>query len=1634
MRLKKIGSFFVMLFAVLTLFACNDVNINLTINGIDGYEATINEEEKTISFQVGNDVANLKQEVILLPEEVLLSIYADEEKTSLIEGDLSLAYGDNTFYLTLTYAQSAELTSSWTLIISRLEPAVASPVDITNVDWKTTYYLEDKFVEGKITVLYNDNTTKEVTLTEEMVSGFSTTTVGEIQVTITYEGILEIITITVKEPVGVESISVKNWNNLYYVGQEFVPGVLTINYSDDTTEEITLTADIVTGFDTTTTGKKAITITYEEISIEVDYEVLEDRAKNLVVPDNYKKEYLIGEEFAEFSITVEYMSGKTEEVTVTSDMLTGFDTSKRSESLIVTISYLGQEATLEIEVNAVVIEIVVKNLKQIYMLGDEFSEGLLEVTYSDNIKEEITLTADMVTGFDTATVGKKTLVISYAGISTNYEIEIVNEAPTVTVDDINRTYYLNEEFVPFNMTLNYPDGQVEEIEVTKDMVTGFDTTTTGWKKLIVEYLNSEITVDYLVTSTAYDDYVLPTPTTISDNIIYEFLEEGYVTILMLQGASEEIAREEFTHNKDYLYADLKPILEKAAFTDQDLVKLTILLTQIEGYIADIYSETDTNERIKKAISAEMIEIYKTIITELLDLISTEQIAVILTEIQLVSKFSSGSDFTFIVDLNDYLTLFWPDDIVEKAIEADLPELAEFLKEYTNNTEIKLDFAIATKITDFFKTLIYSLLSVDSSDIANALTLIPLIDEYQTFANIPNADLVKVVNSLGTILKEFASGTNNAKIAAFIIKNFIPCLGSINSNGNEEIFNLFALGLKHGEIIGSILESLDENDMQMVKEFLNIFTQEDLSNAGKPIVYLAKKIEPLLQVLENNTDDIQVIENFFIAMNGSFTKGNITKLIQNALNLAKLDYENLTEEENYLALETIYIIFMGGSLSVGGNLLIPYGASVEETFDLANKYLYVYYQGTPITLNEDNTIGLDSSNLGINKLYITQGTDIAIVNYYVFEEGTGELIRVEPLRYMDTTPLLYINQESALITHINSIRELSNFNMPAETFDPSRLAVVYYLKYETYIVRIEKSLAEFEKVEFEIDTETVGLKFGSLNLEIDGITLKYPFQAFVYNTNNPVYGVYNMPENIYAVEGKDETIRNQFILSENFGLHLNMIEEVFISAEETRGKAGQIIQKELIEGIGVYINVIVISEEESKGISSITGWVKAPLSGEGFKSEFANVTISFKDNNYLSGPIKDLENYYDLSDYGIYALEIVLENIPATPQVVFERIIAKDESNNVLFEGTIEVNYVLDEEYNSFNVSLNDVVMPEIRDFKEEEILEKLSGTIYYNVYAEKVEISNIADFMKSNNYDFGIRLIESSEHQLRYEFWFIDGLGMKRIHTFSVYDEYFGNIPARIEVNYYDLILVKIEESADSEKLFNRLIANYNFNVYTLAGSEKLLTGEELVALLNEYMYTISRIEQLEERMIALFFESKYENLNPIVLNVNVLLIHESEAEIQIEADSIYTNTTDFAEYKHSIHTFYYHGNKFYINVDELEFVEYIDGRILCNYKGMELFLLPSNKLDLDAVLRGDMWVEYILNSHIVPSDFELNEDFVRNSIEILYNGQMLSTADFDYLFERINITIVNEEYQWRVELISSDYGTLLSELIYAIN
>ena len=116
-----------------------------------------------------------------------------------------------------------------------------------------------------------------------------------------------------------------DWKNVYAVGEAFAPCQMTVTYSDGSTQTVDVTADMLTGFDTSSAGAKQITVNYSGLTATVGISVVAPVAAEKLSLDSWKALYFVGDEI-NLSNAALVIDG-SDKAAVTADMVSGFDTS-----------------------------------------------------------------------------------------------------------------------------------------------------------------------------------------------------------------------------------------------------------------------------------------------------------------------------------------------------------------------------------------------------------------------------------------------------------------------------------------------------------------------------------------------------------------------------------------------------------------------------------------------------------------------------------------------------------------------------------------------------------------------------------------------------------------------------------------------------------------------------------------------------------------------------------------------------------------------------------------------------------------------------------------------------------------------------------------------------------------------------------------------------------------------------------------------------------------------------------------------------------------------------------------------------------------------------------------------------------
>ncbi|MDR0751804.1 MAG: leucine-rich repeat protein [Christensenellaceae bacterium] len=201
---------------------------------------------------------------------------------------------------------------------------------------------------------------------------------------------------------------------------------------------------------------------------------------------------------------INYIDNTQEKLDLTKDMIISYNEDDVGPVRIIFIykSKIGSFVINVLRKTLVSISIPEDQLNDDYYLADEFPNTiLLQLNFSDNTAVRIPITPSMIEDFDPLKPGTQTVRVSFDGFSTTFDIHLVSKAISIEIkpNTFKTEYNVGDEFAGGLLLANYADGSHDEIPITLDHVTNFDTSIPGIFDLILYHrgmsLKTTITVN-----------------------------------------------------------------------------------------------------------------------------------------------------------------------------------------------------------------------------------------------------------------------------------------------------------------------------------------------------------------------------------------------------------------------------------------------------------------------------------------------------------------------------------------------------------------------------------------------------------------------------------------------------------------------------------------------------------------------------------------------------------------------------------------------------------------------------------------------------------------------------------------------------------------------------------------------------------------------------------------------------------------------------------------------------------------------------------------------------------------------------------------------------------------------------------
>ena len=356
-----------------------------------------------------------------------------------------------------------------------------------------------------VTANYDNSTTKTVTnYTTNPSNGSKLDNVGNVTVTVTYEGKSSSFNVSVEKALKDITLDTSNVKKDYVFKDKLDLTGLVVKavYNDDSTLEVSgYTVNPTNETILTEGGDNTVTVTYNGIS--KSFKVSVDKAVKSIELDttNVKKEYNYGDKFTSSGLVVKgvYANGVKEVI----DSGLYFGIQEETELFepgekVVTVSFGSLSSSYKINVvkDPSSITVNANAVKQNYKIGEKLDlTGLVvTATYPSGATEEVTdYTTNVANNSDLNTAGKFDLVVTYLNKTDSFEITVVKTVVGVTFNASKAKLYYHYgaqlDLTGLVVTVTYDDGSSEiTTNYSQSIANGTALKTTeGTEDIIIAY-------------------------------------------------------------------------------------------------------------------------------------------------------------------------------------------------------------------------------------------------------------------------------------------------------------------------------------------------------------------------------------------------------------------------------------------------------------------------------------------------------------------------------------------------------------------------------------------------------------------------------------------------------------------------------------------------------------------------------------------------------------------------------------------------------------------------------------------------------------------------------------------------------------------------------------------------------------------------------------------------------------------------------------------------------------------------------------------------------------------------------------------------------------------------------------------
>lgn len=382
-----------------------------------------------------------------------------------------------------------------------------APDSLTLEDQTTVFIKGDTFsFDGKVTINYDDESTRVIGASEYSVSSPDMTTLGTKTVTVTLNEKTDVTKTYDIDVVELDSIEVvqAETQTVFAVGDDFVGPKVNASFTNGTSSfgPTVVSSDVTcTGYDMNKGGEQTVSVSYSVggVTKNTSYNITVINGLKSIAVSDEKTAYKVGDTFVMPTVTATYANGDTSDVS-SSATASGYNMDLAGQQTV-TVSYvenlIERTTTYTINVEANLTGIAVdKTGHDSFKVGDSFTKAAVTASYDGSkASADVTSQAEM-SGYDMDVAGEQTVSVSYTegGVTktAEYTINVAAVLQGIELSEKKVEYMVGDEFVMPTVTASYNGGQASAV-VQGATASGYNMSKAESQKVVVSYTEGGVT-------------------------------------------------------------------------------------------------------------------------------------------------------------------------------------------------------------------------------------------------------------------------------------------------------------------------------------------------------------------------------------------------------------------------------------------------------------------------------------------------------------------------------------------------------------------------------------------------------------------------------------------------------------------------------------------------------------------------------------------------------------------------------------------------------------------------------------------------------------------------------------------------------------------------------------------------------------------------------------------------------------------------------------------------------------------------------------------------------------------------------------------------------------------------------------